>query len=187
MGCFLGFVRIGYFLKTIGRLTMAYTQEKNDAKLEALIHNAVKKIGGKKENDICRYLPVNTGGYIHHFTMRKMKTEAPEQLQTLISKFIINVDKPHTVPPKPRAARGSRKRRDQLLFTKQDIERLLSIARQANDKDLIRKLTPRKDLRTIKRELIASIRHGRVDQDQWQSYVEAVAALSNFTAPALSA
>lgn len=163
---------------------MAYTQEKHDLKLEALIQSAVKKIGGKKENDICRYLPVNTGGYIHHFTMRKMKTEAPEQLQTLISKFITNVDKPHTVPPKQRAARGSRKRRDQLLFSKQDIERLLSIARQAGDKELIRKLTPRKDLRTIKRELIASIRHGKVDQDLWQSYNEAVLTQSSFAIPA---
>jgi len=159
---------------------MAYTQEKHDSKLEALIQSAVKRIGGKKENDICRYLPVNTGGYIHHFTMRKMKTEAPDQLQSLISKYIINVDKPHTVPPKPRAARGSRKRRDQLLFSKQDIERLLSIARQAGDKELIRKLTPRKDLRTIKRELIASIRHGKVDQDLWQSYIEAITTQSNF-------
>lgn len=160
---------------------MAYTQEKHDSKLETLIQHAVKKIGGRKENDICRYLPVGTGGYIHHFTMRKMKTEAPEQLHQLINKFIINVDKPHTVPPKPRAARGSRKRRDQLLFSKQDIERLLSIARQAGDKELIRKLTPRKDLRTIKRELIASIRHGRVDQDLWQSYVEAI-SVANFAA-----
>jgi hypothetical protein len=164
---------------------MAYTQEKHDSKaLETLIQNAIKKVGGRKENDICRYLPINTGGYIHHFTMRKMKTEAPEQLQSLISKFILNVDKPHTVPPKPRAARGSRKRRDQLLFSKQDIERLLSIARQAGDKELIRKLTPRKDLRTIKRELIASIRHGKVDQDLWQSYVETIHAQSNSAANA---
>src|SRR5436190_10909706 len=111
------------------RRTMATTHEKVDNKqLDALIHAAIKKIQGKKENDICRYLPVNTGGYIHHFTMRKMITEAPEELQTLITKFITNVDKPHTVPPKQRAARGSRKRRDQLLFSKQDIERLLSIA-----------------------------------------------------------
>lgn len=50
------------------------------------------------------------------------------------------------------------------------------MARQAGDKDMIRKLTPRKDLRTIKRELIASIRHGKIDQDLWQSYVEAVSA-----------
>jgi hypothetical protein len=150
---------------------------KHDAKsLDQLIAQAVKKIGAKKENDICRYLPVATGGYIHHFTMRKMKTEAPEQLQQLINKYIINSEKPHNVPPKPRAARGSRKRRDQLLFSKVDIERMLSMARQAGDKEMVRKLTPRKDLRSIKRELLASVRQGRVDQDLWHCYVEATNA-----------
>lgn len=154
---------------------MTSQNSKSDAKtLETAIQQAVKKIGAKKENDICRYIPVPTGGYIHHFTMRKMKTEAPEQLQALISKHITNVDKPHTVPPKPRAARGSRKRRDQFLFSKQDIEALLSMARVSGNKDMVRKLTPKKDLRTIKRELIASIRHGKVDQELWHFYVEAI-------------
>jgi hypothetical protein len=147
----------------------------NNKQLDAAINQAVKKIGAKKENDICRYLPSPNGvGYIHHFTMRKMKTEAPEQLLALITKHILNSDKPHSVSPKPRAARGSRKRRDQVFFTKQDIDRMLHMARLAGDKDIIRKLTPRKDLRTIKRELISSIRHGHVDQDLWQSYSEAV-------------
>jgi hypothetical protein len=154
----------------------------HDKQLESLINQAVKKIGGKKENDICRYLPIGTGGYIHHFTMRKMKTEAPEQLQALITKFIIQTDKPANVAPKPRAARGSRKRRDQILFAKIDIEQMLSLARAANNKDLIRKLTPRKDLRTIKRELIASIRHGRVEQDLWHFYVETMASQSALAA-----
>lgn len=154
---------------------MSTTHAKSDAKsLEALIQSAIKKIGAKKENDICRYLPVSTGGYIHHFTMRKMKTEQPEQLQALITKYIVNVDKPHNVAPKPRAARGSRKRRDQFLFSKQDIERMLNMARIAGDKDMVRKLTPKKDLRTIKRELIASIRHGKIDQELWHFYVEAI-------------
>lgn len=152
---------------------MSTSQEKSK-QLETLIANAIKKVGAKKENDICRYLPVSTGGYIHHFTMRKMKTEEPEQLTTLISKYIINTDKPSTVPPKQRAARGSRKRRDQFMFTKQDIERMLNMARIAGDKDMIRKLTPKKDLRTIKRELIASIRHGKIDQDLWNCYVESI-------------
>lgn len=169
---------------------MSTTHSKSDAKsLEALIQNAIKKIGAKKENDICRYLPVSTGGYIHHFTMRKMKTEQPEQLQALITKYITNADKPLSVPPKQRAARGSRKRRDQFLFSKQDIERMLNMARLAGDKDMIRKLTPKKDLRTIKRELIASIRHGRVDQELWHFYVEAInnaaAIAASMQAPAL--
>lgn len=154
---------------------MSSHDKKNEGKsLDQLINAAVKKVGAKKENDICRYLPVSTGGYIHHFTMRKMKTEAPEQLQALITKFIVNADKPSSVPPKSRAARGSRKRRDQFLFSKQDIERMLNMARLAGDKDMIRKLTPKKDLRTVKRELISSIRHGKVDQELWQFYAEAV-------------
>lgn len=158
-------------------MSPAHDKTKTDSKtLETLIQSAIKKVGGKKENDICRFLPVSTGGYIHHFTMRKMKSEAPDQLLALITKYIVNVDKPTSVPPKQRAARGSRKRRDQLLFSKGDIERMLQIARVAGDKEMIRKLTPRKDLRTIKRELIASIRHGRVEQELWHSYAEAIAA-----------
>ena len=154
-------------------------KHKSDSKhLENLINNAIKKVGAKKENDICRYLPVTTGGYIHHFTMRKIKNENPEQLASLITKYIINVGKPQTVQPKSRAPRGSRKRRDQFVFTKADIDRLLNMARLAEDKEMIRKLTPSQDLRTIKRRLIASIRHSEVDQDLWESYVEVVTAHS---------
>lgn len=144
--------------------------------LDTLIQQAAKKINAKKENDICRYIPSSKGGYIHHFTMRKMRTEAPEQLRSMITKFIVNVDKPASVVPKSRAARGSRKRRDQFLFTKQDIERMLSLARSTGDKEMVRRLTPKKDLRTIKRELIVSIRHGKVEQDLWHFYVEAITA-----------
>ena len=150
--------------------------------LETLIAQAIKKIGAKKENDLCRYLPVSTGGYMHHFTMRKMKGENPKQLATLIKQYVTNSDKPHTVPPKPRAARGSRKRRDQISFTKQDLERMLNMARLAGDKDMVRKLTPKKDLRTVKRELIASIRHGRVEPELWNSYVESITHQNNFAA-----
>lgn len=163
----------------------AQEKSKTDQKsLDNLIHTAAKKVGAKKENDICRYIPIPTGGYIHHFTMRKMRTEAPEQLYTMITKYIINSDKPVSVPPKQRAARGSRKRRDQFVFTKQDLDQLLQLARLSNNKEMVRKLTPRKDLRTVKRELIASIRHTRVDQDLWQSYSEAVNLMQQATAPA---
>lgn len=159
-------------------------KHKTDSKeLENLIESAIKKIGARKENDLCRYLPVSTGGYIHHFTMRKMRQEDPKQLAEMIKKYIINSTKPSTVPPKQRAARGSKKRRDQYLFTKEDIERMLNMARLAGDKDMIRKLTPRKDLRQIKRELIASIRHNRIDQELWISYVEAVSAQSGSLSP----
>lgn len=152
--------------------------------LEEVISSAIGKIRGSKENDICRYLPVETGGYIHHFTMRKMKYEDPKQLLNLIKQHIINVDKPSNVPPKPRAARGSRKRRDQYLFTKEDIERMLNMARIAGDNEMIRKLTPRKDLRQLKRELIASIRHNHVDHELWNCFVETVSMQNSVLAEA---
>jgi len=156
----------------------------NSTELDTLIDHAIKKISGKKENDICRYLPSNAGGYIHHFTMRKMKQEKPEQLIDMVKKFIISPIKPQTVAPKSRAARGSRKRRDQLLFSKEDIDRMLHMARLAGDKEMVRKLTPRKDLRQIKRELIASIRHGHIEHDLWNSYVEVSSNPSASHAPA---
>lgn len=158
---------------------MTYTQHKqsdmiatSSRELDDLINKAIKKIGGKKENDLCRYLPMTTGGYMHHFTLRKMKTQLPEKLSEMIKTFITNADRPATVAPKQRAARGSRKRKDQIVLTKNDIDHILTVARSVGDKDLVRKLTPKKDLRTIKRELISSIRHGRIEQEMWNSYVE---------------
>lgn len=161
---------------------MTYTTHKHSdmiaissKELEDLINKAIKKIGGKKENDLCRYLPMTTGGYMHHFTLRKMKTQLPEKLSEMIKTFITEADRPVTVPPKQRAARGSRKRKDQIVLTKTDIDHILSVARTVGDKDLVRKLTPKKDLRTLKRELISSIRHGKIEQEMWNSYVEAMA------------
>lgn len=154
--------------------------------LEDLISQAIKKVNGRKENDICRYLPVSTGGYIHHFTMRKMKHEDPEKLTTMISKYIINSTKPLSVPPKQRAPRGTRKRRDQFLFSKTDIERMLHMARMANDKEMIRKLTPKRDLKTLKRELISSIRRNQVEVTLWESFVDTIRVQNEAESPANS-
>lgn len=144
--------------------------------VEELIAKALKKVGGKKENDICRYLPMSTGGYMHHFTLRKMKTQGPEELSKLINKHILNSTAPKTVAPKARAARGSRKRRDQITFSKTELDHMLRVARQAGDTELIRKLTPKKDLKTLKRELIASIRRETLNPELWASYCEVIEA-----------
>lgn len=154
---------------------MSSTQQKDINKaLEELISQAVKKINGSKENDICRYLPSSTGGYIHHFTMRKMKHEDPVELTKMISKYIINASKPASVPPKQRAPRGTRKRRDQFMFSKVDIERMLHMARMANDKEMIRRLTPKRDLKTLKRELISSIRREEIELGLWEAFVDTI-------------
>lgn len=147
---------------------------KNLREVEDIIAKAIKKIGGTKENDLCRYLPMSSGGYMHHFTLRKMKSKQPQELGSLIEKFIINSNRPASVPPKQRAARGSRKRRDQLSFTRIQLERMLNIARLAGDKEMISVLSPKKSLASAKRELIASIRHSKVDQELWNAYVECI-------------
>jgi hypothetical protein len=142
--------------------------------LETLIDAAVKKVGARKENDICRFIPISKGGYIHHFTMKKMKTEEPDNLVKLITKHIINEKTPKKVTPKPRRPRGSKKRGLNYLFTREDLDRIVSMARIAGDIEMVRKLSPRRDLRSVKRELISSIRHGRVEPELWNSYVEAM-------------
>lgn len=152
--------------------------------LEQLIQAAVKKINAKKENDICRYIPVSTGGYVHHFTMRKMKGENPKQLIEWINKYIINVNAPQEVTPKQRAARGSRKRRDLFSLSKHDLEKMIQMARMAGDSEMVRKLTPPRDLKTIKKELLSSIRQGRVETELWNLYAEAAVAPVQSLVPA---
>ncbi len=149
---------------------------KNMKEIEEVINKAIKKVNGRKENDLCKYLPMTSGGYMHHFTLRKMKNRQPQELGSLIEKFINNSDKPHAVAPKQRAARGSRKRRDQITFTRMQLERMLNIARLAGDKEMVSVLAPKKSLATCKRELIASIRHGRVEPELWNGYIESLNA-----------
>ena len=149
-------------------------ETKSWREIEEVISKAIKKVGGRKENDLCKYLPMSTGGYMHHFTLRKMKNKQPSELGSLIEKFIIQSDRPSAVAPKQRAARGSRKRRDQYSFTRGQLERMLNIARLAGDKEMVAVLSPKKSLATCKRELIASIRHGKVEQELWIGYVESV-------------
>lgn len=149
---------------------------KNLREIEDVIARAIKKVNGRKENDLCKYLPMSSGGYMHHFTLRKMKNRQPSELGTLIEKFIINTEKPSAVAPKQRAARGSRKRRDQVTFTRNQLERMLNIARLAGDKEMVSILAPKKSLATCKRELISSIRHGKVEPELWNAYVESLNA-----------
>lgn len=147
--------------------------------IEDAINRAIKKIGAKKENELCKYLPMKTGGYMHHFTFKKMKSKQPQELAAIVERFVINSEKPVSVAPKQRAARGSRKRRDHMNFTRNQLERMLNIARLAGDKEIITILSPKKSLATYKRELIQSIRHHRVELELWNGYVEAIQAQQN--------
>ncbi|NGX37423.1 MAG: hypothetical protein K1000chlam2_00577 [Chlamydiae bacterium] len=151
-------------------------KEKSLKEVEDIISKAIKKVNGSKENDLCKYLPMDSGGYMHHFTLRKMKHREPSELGTLIERFIIRSDRPAVVPPKRRAPRGSRKRRDNLAFSRIQLDRMLQIARLAGDKEMISILSPRKALPTVKRDLISSIRHNRVEQELWNCYIDCINA-----------
>lgn len=161
-------------IQTIEKGKRMSTNQKAMEKVDATIAAAAKKVNAKKENDICRYLPGPKGGYIHHFSMRKMRHEDPEGLIQILTKHIISPSNPTKLPPKPRAPRGSRKKRDHLPLTKQEIDLIVLLAKQSGQKDIIRKLAPRKDLRSIKRELIASIKHGQIKEELWIAYTETV-------------
>lgn len=151
-------------------------ETKTKTSIEDIILKAIKKIGGKKENELCKYLPMKTGGYMHHFTFRKMKSKQPQELAGIVEKHVLQSDRPIAVAPKQRAARGSRKRKDHLNFTRSQLERMLNIARLAGDKEIMTILSPRKSLATCKRELIQTIRHNKVEQELWTNYTEAVQA-----------
>ena len=147
--------------------------EKGSKEIEDLIAKAIKKLGSRKENELCKYLPMKTGGYMHHFTLRKMKHKQPQELAAYLERHVLNSDRPLVVAPKQRAPRGSRKRRDHMNFTRNQLERMLSIARLAGDKEIVTILSPRKSLTAAKKELMQSIRRNKVEQDLWNNYVEA--------------
>lgn len=160
-------------------LQMVTTKEETlstaSRELEDIIAQAIKKVNGKNEHSLCRYLPMKEG-YMHHFTLRKMMNREPAQLAKMIKSYIVDAAKPATVPPKQRAARGSRKKnKDQIVLTKADIDRILQMARAVGDKEVVRKLIPKRDPRALKRELMASIRQNKVDHDLWLNYAETFA------------
>ena len=144
--------------------------------IEDVIAKAIKKVGARKENELCKYLPMKSGGYMHHFTLKKMKNKQPSELASIIERHVIQSDKPSVIAPKQRAARGSRKRREHMNFNRVQLERMLNIARLAGDKEIITILSPRKSVSSCKRELIQSIRHNKIEPELWNSYVESVQA-----------
>jgi len=153
---------------------MPLIEIKKKEELEKLIEKAIKKLRAAKENELCKYLPGETGGYMHHFTLRKLKNLDPEKLASLIQKFIIETDTPNALSPKQRAPRGSRKQHEMINFTRSDIEKVLDLARKVGDKDLLARFSPRRSLAALKRELIRSIRESCINLDLWAAYVESI-------------
>ncbi len=152
-------------------------QPKSKEELEKLIEKAIKKINGSKENALCRYIPGPSGGYMHHFTMRKLKNSNPEELFELLQKFILKSENPKTLHPKQRAPRGSRTRKDFINFTRTDIEKILELAREVGNKDLVARFSPKRSLPSLKKELIRSIRKNQISQHLWTAYTESISVV----------
>src|SRR5437588_84815 len=91
-------------------------KNKTTKDIEEVISKAIKKLGVRKENELCKYLPMKSGGYMHHFTFKKMKHKQPQELAAIIEKNLIQSDKAVIIAPKQRAPRGSRKRKDHMNF-----------------------------------------------------------------------
>ncbi len=144
--------------------------------VEDVISRAIKKVGAKKEKELCHYIPMSSGGYLHHFTLKKMKLKQPGELASLLEKFIIDNDRPGMVAPKQRAPRGSRKGRERLTFSPLQLDRMLSIARLAGDKEMVSVLSPKRSLASAKRELISSIRKNQLNQELWEAYVSVMSS-----------
>jgi uncharacterized protein (DUF2384 family) len=108
--------------------------------LEDLIQKALSKINGKKERDLCRFLPCSSG-YMHHFTFRKMMQEKPQQLFDLIQKYIMKTEKPQEIKLKSiEQSYQTNKKMKQFNISEDEMDRMLYLARQAQDLDLIEKL-----------------------------------------------
>lgn len=150
--------------------------------LNKLIEQALQKLGETKELILCHYIPApEGGGYMHHFTFRKLKREDPKALMTMIQERVMKPQAPRTVPPKPRAPRGSKKKKDALSLTHNAVERLLYLARNAGDSEAIALLQPQRSLASCKRDLIQAIRRNRVDQSLWNCYVETIKAIEGIS------
>jgi len=148
---------------------MSIMEEEKKYHAEELIQKALKKIGGEKEKDICKYLPAETEGYMHHFTLRKIKKTNPKELFSLIQEFILETPSPRPIDPKPRARRNK-----SLSLNQADLKLILKLAQKTGDKHLLSKLGAKLSLPRIKRELIKSIKEDRVEEELWYSYVQAV-------------
>lgn len=145
--------------------------------LNTAIEKALHKVNAKKEKQICRFIPGPRGGYIHHFTFKKLKEKEPEKCLSLIEEFILTPPKPRELDPTPRAPRGLNRSNNQIKLPNDMVNRIIHIARKTGDRPLLSKLLAARPLNQVKRELMRSIRDNKANQELWEAYKEAVMAL----------
>jgi len=147
--------------------------------LEQIIGQAMQRVKGHSQKELCHYIPVETGGHMHHFTMKKLRLKSPGELAQLLKKYIIQTNAPQMVAPKPRAPRGSRKRGDQPALSRTQREKLLELARKTGDQELVLALAPKRSLAQCKKALMSSIRQNRAEPELWEAYLDQVKALTD--------
>ena len=140
---------------------------------EELISEALAKIKGDKEKDLCKYLPGIDTGHMHHFTLKKIKKVRPDELKALIQEFILNQPAPRMIDPKPRARRNKK-----LELNPLDMKLILKLVQKSGDKYLLSKLGGKLSLPRIKKELIQSIKAGKAEEELWLAYVQSIEALA---------
>lgn len=139
------------------------------SEIEQLIEKALVKVGGKHEKDICRYLPGEQGGYIHHFTMKKLRKSDPKAFKKMLEECILEAKNPRPLDPKPRIRRNR-----PLSLNQSDLKLVLKLARETGDRFLLAKLENKLSLSQLKRELINSIKGNRLEEELWSAYVQAM-------------
>lgn len=138
-------------------------------RLVEILSSALMRIDSKKESDLCRYLP-GVEGHLHHFTYKKLKEQDPEKWIALIEEFVVNAIELKKLPPNNRAPRGSNKANPHFKLPSDMMAKVIQIAREANDFELLKKLIGSRPLAQIKKDLIRSIHDNKADENLWEAY-----------------
>lgn len=156
-------------------------EKTKNSELEALVAQAIKKVGAKDLNALRHYLPDRDGNYLHHFTFTRMVKEEPAQLAQLLKKHVIEKNHPTRCDPKQRAPRGSRATSTDVRIGPEARQKLLELAIAAGDKESVALLAAQ-SARTVIRSLINSIKAGRVEKNLWETYA-AIATRGEISSP----
>lgn len=113
--------------------------------LEYLIQKAILKVNGKNEASLCRFIPFKSGGYIHYFTLRKMKQQNPEKLYDLIQTHIIQPVNPQEIAVKSLELSPTYREKRLFTITETEMDRIITLAKQALDFELLKILQIKKD------------------------------------------
>lgn len=142
--------------------------------LEPLLKKAMEKIGVDRENGLCPYLPATDDeGRLHHFTLKKMKENAPNALADLITENILDKEAPKAIPSKPRL-RITKGKAVKLSLKQEQISELLAALKGSNNIELIKELSAHRSLKSIQREMIQMVKEKKVDASLWETYTQLV-------------